>query len=432
MAIKRSYSHEIAAGQHVLLKGWVWLIRDLGNIKFFLLRDREGMIQITAKKGVAKPEIVNAIGKLTRQDCVEVEGKVVKSTQAPGGLEVIPERIEIVSKAAVPLPIELTDKIATGIEKRFDYRFLDMRNPKIQAIFRIRDKALAFMREWFEDNDFVEVQTPVIQAAGAEGGATIFPIIYYEKEAFLRQSPQLYKQILMASTLDKVYEIGPAFRAELFHTRRHVSEFLSVDAEIAWIESEEDVLSVIEQMIVHTLKGIKKACKVELGMFERKLNIPELPFKRFTYDDVIGMLQKAGEKIEWGDDLSDPQEKMLGEMLAKKGTEWYFIKRYPAKLKPFYIMMEGKYSRGFDLDYRGMELASGGQREHRYEKLVAVMKEKGLNPESFTFYLEAFRFGMPPHGGFGLGADRFVQQIIGLENIKEAILFPRTPEKLVP
>jgi len=430
--MQRSYTAEVKPGKRVKLEGWVWKIRDLGNLKFFLLRDREGILQITVKKGISPDSVLKLVKSLNRQDCVRVIGKAVSSKQAPGGLEVLPEKLEVVSRSETPLPIELSEKIQTGMEKRFDYRFLDLRNPRVLAIFRVRDKLISFMREWFESNGFIEVHTPVIQAAGAEGGATLFPLVYYEKEAFLRQSPQLYKQILMASSLDRVYEIGPAFRAELFHTRRHVSEFLSVDAEIAWIDSEEDVLKVIENLVYYSLKKLKQACKTELELFGRKLKLPELPLKRFTYDDVLKLLEKAGESIEWGEDLSDPQERLLGELLAKKGIEFYFIKGYPSKLKPFYIMMEGELSRGFDFDYLGLELASGGQREHRYQQLVKVMREKGLNPENFRFYLDAFRYGMPPHGGFGLGADRLVQQVLGLENIKEAILFPRTPEKLVP
>ncbi len=430
--MERIYSIDVKPGERVLLKGWVKQIRDLGGLKFFLLRDREGIIQITAKKGVVSDGIFKKIELLTREDCVSVIGKAKEAGQAPGGVEVIPEKIEVVSKAETPLPIETSDKIETGLDKRFDYRFIDIRNPRIQALFRIRHNAVRKMREFFEENGFVEVHTPVIQAAGAEGGATMFPLVYYEKEAFLRQSPQLYKQILMASSFDRVYEIGQAFRAEKFHTRRHVSEFISVDAEIAWIDSEEDVLKIIERLVVHTLKGIKEENKRELEVLGLDIKVPELPFKRLAYDEALKLLEKKGISIPWGEDMEDAQEKVLGEIMQDQGYEWYFITKYPSKIKPFYIMFDGEISRGFDLDCKGMEIVSGGQREHRYDVLVRVMKEKGLDPERFGFYLDAFRYGMPPHGGFGLGLERFIQQVLGIENVKEVILFPRTPERLIP
>jgi len=431
--MERTYTKGLKAGKKSLVKGWVAGIRDLGGLKFIILRDREGSVQITIKKAEVHKKLLDTASSLVREDCIAVVGIVKASGQAPGGIEIVPDSIEVVSKAKSPLPIETSDKIVTGLDKRFDYRFIDIRNPKVRSIFRVKDIALTYMREFFEKKaGFVEVHTPVIQAAGAEGGATLFPMIYYKNEAFLRQSPQLYKQMLMASGLDRVYEIGPVFRAEKFHTRRHVSEYLSVDIEMAWIESEEDVMRIAEGVVEHTLRGIKKDCKAELEVFGAKLKVPELPFKRLTYTEVLEILAKNGIKKEWGGDLEDPEEKLLGQIMEKKGNEWYFITKYPFRIKPFYIMMDGKVSRGMDLDCRGLEILSGGQREHRHEILVKVMREKGLDPHKFEFYLSAFQYGMPSHGGFGMGSERLVQQAMGIENIKEIILFPRTPERLVP
>jgi nondiscriminating aspartyl-tRNA synthetase len=433
VGMERAYTHDLHEGKKANVKGWVSQVRDLGGLKFVILRDREGVVQVTIKKSEADARVLEAANSLVREDAISVTGMVRKSPQAPGGKEIIPESIEVISRAKTPLPIETSDKIITGLDKRFDYRFIDVRSPKVQAIFRVRDVALTKMREFFEQKaGFVEVHTPIIQAAGAEGGATMFPMVYYQKEAFLRQSPQLYKQILMASGLDRVYEIGPVFRAEKFHTRRHVSEYLSVDMEMAWIDSEEDVLRIAEGLVEHTLKGIKKDCRKELEAFGADVKIPELPFKRLTYQEVLDILAKHGVKKEPGADLDDPDEKVLGEIMHKRGHEWYFITKYPAKIKPFYIMMDGSVSRGMDLDCRGLEIASGGQREHRHDELVNVMKAKGLDPHKFEFYLSAFQYGMPPHGGFGLGTERLVQQVLGIENIREIILFPRTPERLVP
>lgn len=428
----RTYTREAQVGKTVLLKGWVEQTRDLGNLKFFLLRDREGSLQVTLKKGVVPEKLLSLVGTLNREDCIAVSGLVKKSDKAPGGKELVPDSLKVVSQAQTPLPLDMSARGTSGKEKRFDYRFLDMRNPKIQALFRVRDVMLTKIRDFFESEGFVEVHTPVIQAAGAEGGATLFPLVYYKREAFLRQSPQLYKQMLMASSLDNVYEIGPAFRAEKFHTRRHVSEFLSLDMEMAWIDSLDDVLKVIERMVVYVLKELKKDSKTELSMLETPVTVPKLPFPRLTYDEVLKRLAKHGEKVKWGDDLEDPQEARLGEIMRKQDKEWYFITHYPSKIKPFYIMMDNKLSQGFDLACKGLEIASGGQREHRLEQLTKVMKAKGLDPANFEFFTNAFRYGMPPHGGLGFGVERFVQQVLGVENVKEIIAFPRTPEKLVP
>ncbi len=421
--MERVFSNELKPGMRVKVKGWVSSVRNLGNIQFLTVRDREGEVQITAKKSDVSEGVWETISKLGKEDCVEIEGEVIKSKIAKLGHEIIPGMVKALAGAEKPLPLDL--HVDSWKDTRFTYRYLDLRNPDVRKIFIIRHKVIGLAHEFFRKNGFIEIHTPVIQAAGAEGGATLFKLDYYGKEAFLRQSPQLYKQMMMASGLDKVYEIGQAFRAEKFHTRRHISEFLSLDFEMAWIESEEDVMRTLERMVVYVLKGLKKEENL-------RLKIPELPFKRFTYDEVLKTLEKTGVKIEWGEDIEDAQEKKFAELMAKKGYEAYFITKFPSKIKPFYIMQDGEVSRGVDLDYKGLELASGGQREHRYEVLKSVIKQKGLDPKDFAFYLDAFRWGMPPHGGIGFGVDRFVKQILELPDVQEAILFPRTPEKLVP
>ncbi len=412
-----------------IVKGWVDSIRELGGLKFFIVRNRHGTTQVVVKKGVVKDELFDLVGQMHREDCLIVSGELKDSKQAPGGKELVPDSIEIVNKAETPLPIELGE---TNKDKRLDYRYMDLRDPKILAIFKVRAEVLRLIREYFTINDFFEVQTPVIQAAGAEGGSELFPIIYYGKEAFLKQSPQLYKQMLMASGLDKIVELSVAFRSEKFHTRRHVSEITMLDSEIAWTESEEDAMKVVEGVVHHVLKGVQKDCKEQLDLLGAKVKVPELPFPRLHYDEVLKMLEKEGEKLEWGSDLGDASEKKIGEIMEKKGHELYFFTKYPSQIKPFYIMMDGKYSRGFDLDFKGMEITSGGQREHRLDVLTKVMKSKGLDPHKFEFYLNAFKIGIPKHSGFGLGVDRLVQQILNIHDIKEVILFPRTVERLVP
>ncbi len=428
--MQRTFCNNVKVGDRVLVKGWVEKLRDLGNLKFFTIRDRTGYVQITGKKGKTPQKVLKSIEMLGREYCVEVLGKVVKSNIAKIGKEIIPGNIKIISKAEKPLPLEFLDHVDSERETRLNYRFLDLRNPKINRTFILKHKVIGYMHEFFRKNGFIEVHTPIIQSAGAEGGATLFNVKYYNKNAYLRQSPQLYKQMLMASGLDKVYEIGQAFRAEKFHTKRHVCEFLSLDAEMAWIESEEAVLNILEKMIVYVIKNLKKESLFKA--LNIKLKIPETPFKRITYDKAIKILKKEGIHVKWGEDLEDSQEKLLGNSLTKMGYDWYFITKYPSRIKPFYIMMDENYSKGFDFDYKGVEMASGGQREHRYNILVERMKEKGLNLRNFKFYLDAFRYGMPPHGGFGLGTERMIEKLLGMNDIKEIILFSRTPEQLVP
>lgn len=423
MIMERTYSHQLKENARVKVKGWVDNIRNLGNIQFLTVRDREGVAQVTAKKADVSDGVFATIARLGKEDCIEVEGDVIKSKIAKLGYEIIPAKVRVLAGAEKPLPMD--KHIESWKDTRFDYRYMDLRRPEVKEIFIIRHKVMGLCHEFFRKNGFIEIHTPVIQAAGAEGGSSLFKFNFYGKEAFLRQSPQLYKQMMMASGLDRVYEIGQAFRAEKFHTRRHISEFMSLDFEMAWIDSEEDVLNVLEHMMVHVLKGLNNETKL-------KLEIPELPLKRVTYDEMVKTLNKAGVALKWGDDIEDAQEKKFAEIMEKKGYEAYFITKFPSKLKPFYIMFDGEVSRGLDLDYRGMELASGGQREHRYDVLVKVMREKGLDPKDFAFYTNAFRWGMPTHGGIGFGVDRFVKQILNLPDVQEAILFPRTPEKLVP
>ncbi len=422
--MERTHASEVEAGKDVLVQGWVENLRDKGALKFLLVRDRTGMVQVTAKKGVADDGIMDTIAGLSKEDCISVAGKAKEAPKSDSKVEIVPSKVEIISKSAVPLPLDEN----SHKDQRFEYRFLDIRNPKVLNIFKLKDTVFTLIREYFESNGFMEIHTPVIQAAGAEGGSTLFQFKYYDKTAFLRQSPQLYKQMMMSSGLDKVYEIGPAFRAEEFHTRRHVSEFQSVDYEIAWIKSEEDVMKVMENLVHHVYKGLAKG---HTGLLKAlgagDIKTPKVPFKRITYEEAI---KKLG--LNWGDDLGDEAERKLGEIMKKAGHEWYWITKFPSEMKPFYIMMDGKYSRGFDLDYRGMEMTSGGQREHRYDELVKIMKAKGLRPEDFKFYLDPFKYACPPHGGIGFGVERFIQQILGLSDVKEAIMFPRTPEKLVP
>ena len=416
------------------VKGWVQDVRALGGIAFVTLRDRFGTIQITLPKKKIDPALFEELTKLPRESVVAVTGEVKASNQTALGLEIIPSAVEVYSKAATPLPLGVVDKVNVEMDTRLNHRFMDLRKPEIRAIFELKAMMVELIEECVRENGFNQVYTPKINAAGAEGGAELFKIQYFDRPAFLAQSPQLYKQILMSTGLDRVFELGPAFRAELSNTNRHVTEFISFDGEMSWIENEEEVMAMIETIVDHVLTGLKERGKKQLELLGKEIKVPARPYPILTYSECLKMVQDAGLPLKEGDDLGTEGEKIIGDKMAEKGVELYFIAEYPEEAKPFYIMEKDgtPYSFSFDLDYKGQEISSGGQREHRYDRLVARMEKKGLNPADFEFYLEAFRYGMPPHGGWGIGIERLLVKMLDLGNIREAILFPRDPARLTP
>lgn len=433
------YSSQITQelnGQRVKVAGWVWEIKDLGGIKFLWIRDREGIVQITAPKKKVNPEIFKLIPKLKAEDVVAVEGVVNFTPKAKLGFEVLPEKLEVLSKAESPLPLDPTGKVKAELDTRLDNRFMDVRRPEVMAIFKIRSSVFKAVRDFFHGEGFIEVHTPKIIATATEGGTELFPMRYFERDAFLAQSPQLYKQIMMATGLDRVYEIAPIFRAEEHNTTRHLNEAWSIDAEMAFIENEEEVMNLLERLVAHAIDHVRENNGKELETLGFELEEPKLPFPRLSYDRALEILSDLGKTIEWGEDIDTEGEKLLGEyMMENENAPLYFLYRYPSEAKPFYIMKyddNPEISRAFDLEYRGVEITSGGQREHRVDVLVEQIREKGLNPDSFEFYLRAFRYGMPPHGGFGLGAERLIKQMLDLNNIREVILFPRDRRRLTP
>lgn len=432
--LKRTcYSNDIKEGDEVTLGGWVHERRDLGGIKFILLRDREGITQITAPKKKVSEEIFKTIDSLGREWVVLVKGNVKASPQAPGGLEVIPSEIEVVNMAEPNLPLDPSEKVDADIDTRLDNRFMDIRKPKVTAIFKIRSELLRAGREYLLGQGFIEIQTPKISASGTEGGTELFPLSYFEREAFLAQSPQLYKQTMMAAGMDRVFEMAHYFRAEESNTRRHLSESDAIDIEMSFVESEEDVMNILENLVSHILKSITENCRKELELLDVNVNAPSVPFKRIKYDDALSLLNEAGYNVQHGEDLGTETEKALGNIVKEKhGEDLYFLTEYPLSTKPFYTNFDGDRARAFDLDYKGVEVSSGGQRIHDVETLKKRIKEHGLPLSSFEPYLKTFRFGMPPHGGFGLGIDRLLMQMLNLENIREGVLFPHDRRRLEP
>lgn len=435
-----TYSKDITPalfGQKVTVGGWVQDLRNLGGISFLQLRDRDGVIQVTTLKKRNK-DLFDLVASLPRESVLLVTGTVKESKEARAGFEVLPDKIVLLNKAETPLPLGVIDKVGADLDTRLNNRFLDLRKEDIRAIFQIEAKAIEGIRGFLVSEGFVEVSTPKIVAAGAEGGSTLFPIKYFDRSAYLAQSPQLYKQNLMATGLDRIYEIAHAYRAEASDTIRHIAEFISLDVEMAFIESSEDVMAVAEGIVVSSLEYVRDRAKDELQKLGVKIEQPMTPFPRVKYKEAVEIVKAAGLRIEHGDDLGTEGEKALGEVMKReKNCELYFITEFPTALKrgTFYAKRsdEDPDTTGyFDLDYKGQEIVSGGQREHRYNVLVEQMRENNLNLESFDFYLKAFRFGMPPHGGFGFGVERYVQKMLDLPNIREAVLYPRDRSRLVP
>jgi len=424
-------------GEKVVLCGWIDTLRIQGKIGFMLLRDREGITQI-----FLSPQLAKEFGHLSKESVVIVEGEVkkrpenqIKKEMSTGDIEVSASKIEIVSQAETPLPIEITEDTTTNIDKRLDYRFLDLRRGKISAIFKIRSKVAALTYLFFIREGFISIQTPKLTQAGVESGAEEFKIDYFGKKASLAQSPQIYKQMFVVSGLEKVFEIGTIFRAEKSHTTRHLTEFTGIDFEMAFIKDEHDIMDVIEQYLRFLLQGISKECKSELEVLNIKLIVPK-KIPRIQLEEMRKMLKEKGKIIPADDDLDAEAEKLMGDIVKEKyKSNFFFALGYPWKKRPFYHMKpdgNSKTTKSFDLVYNGVEIATGAQREHRLLILEQQCQEKGLDLKKLEFYREIFRYGVPPHGGVGLGLDRIIEQMLNLGNVKEAILLPRDPERLTP
>ncbi len=432
---RRRYTDELSAandGERVCIAGWVHEKRDLGGVFFLILRDFGGLAQVTLHRGDVDKELFARAKRVPRESVVAIEGRVKGEEKAPSGYEIIPERIEVLNESSQILPLDTTDKVGAELDTRLDARFMDLRRERVKHIFIIRSRVLRAIRDFFNERGFMEVNTPKIVSAATEGGTALFPISYFEREAFLNQSPQLYKQMLMASGFDRVYEIGPIFRAEEHDTTKHLNEATSVDIEVAFA-TEEDVMSILEELVAHVYTQIADypgLSRLGTGL-EEGFDVPKVPFPRITYDEAIELVSESGEQIEWGEDLSASAEHVLGETMG----EHYFIIEWPSAIKPFYAQPSPHRSdicTAFDLMHPRLELASGSQRVHSYELLRANIESKGLSADDFEFYLDAFRYGMPPHAGWGLGVERLLMSMLRVDNIREVVLFPRDRRRLVP
>lgn len=415
--------------KEVEIAGWVHNSRELGKIKFLIVKDFSGMIQVTAVEKKVKKEIFERMNKISRESSVYVKGNVVESKQAPGGKEIIPEELIVINKAEelpIDVPFNPSDDSKTELPKRLDYRFLDLHRKKIQAIFKIQGEIANAFREYFYNHGFTEVFLPSVISSSSEGGTEMFEVKYFEQKAYLAQSPQLYKQMLACSPFEKVFTITPVWRAEKHNTIRHLNESRQMDIEVAFANQEE-IMKYEEEVVKHIVKRVLEKCKGELEILKARLKIPGT--KYISYDETVKMLG-----IKYGEDLNPENEKTLGE---KYPDMIVFVHSWPANIKPFYIMprdgkADAKISEGFDAIYKGLEITSGGQRIHIPELLEKRLKAKGLNPKNFKSYIDSFRFGAPPHAGWSIGLERLTQLIVGEKNIREAVLFPRDRDRLTP
>lgn len=424
---KRTLISDVLSKSHkeAEIAGWADNIRELGKIRFLVLRDISGTIQITAVKDKVDKKVFDEIAKISRESIVYVKGQVKSSDRAPGGKEIIPEAIEIINTAE-EIPIDISDDSKTELTKRLDYRFLDFHRKKIQAIFRIQNTIANTFREHFYNKGFFEMQPPCIISAASEGGTELFPVQYFEKKAYLAQSPQLYKQ-MMACSMEKTFTITPVWRAEKHNTPRHINEIRQMDIEAAYYD-QTAIMKQIEEVVRDIVKNVLEKNKEELKILDIKdLRIPKGVY--IAYEDAI---KKVGGKV--GEDFTPEEERKLCDM--HKG-DIVFTHSWPSSIKPFYIMpkdgkKDSKYSEGFDALYGGMEISSGGQRIHIPELLIERLKIKKLNPKHFESYVNSFRYGAPPHAGWSIGLERLTQVICRLDNIKEATMFPRDRDRLTP
>lgn len=416
-------------GKEVIIIGWISSIREHSNIKFLTINDRFGNIQVVLKKNEFPDSLSSEIPKIREHASIAIKGKVRSEPKAPNGIEIIPIDFKILSFANKNSPIVIQSRKGVGIDTRLDLRAIDLRRPYLQSIFSIRYTVLNSCRKFLGEEGFIEVNTPKIIATATEGGATLFPIFYYDREAFLTQSPQLYKEQLTMA-FENVFEIGPIFRAEPSRTNRHLSEATSIDIEKAYADYN-DIMEILERMIHFLCDEVENKNKSQLEYL--KIEIPDIsfPFRRYRYSDLIEKLQGAGESIEWGDDISQQKLRNLND---KDMKNFYFIVDWPTSIKPFYVKPKstGTECESFDLMYDTLELSSGSTRIHDKNELTERMKKQGLSTDAFDFHLKVFDYGMPPHAGFGLGLERLMMSMCGVDNIRDVVLFPRDIDRLSP
>ena len=423
--------------EEVVLKGFIDNLRDLQYVQFLVLRDRTGKVQVTIEKNEENKELNELVSSLTLESTVTVTGKLLESPKVKlNGMEVIPTSIVVTSKSENEIPINFKDTSSALLDTRLDYRFLDLRNEKNVMMFKIQSAFVEGMREFLYKNEFTEIHTPKLIGAASESGSDVFEVKYFDTKAFLAQSPQFYKQMAMSSGFEKIFEVAPAFRAENSNTNRHTTEFTSFDIEFSYIDSFTDVMDLEEELIIAGLTKVKeKYGEIIKTMFNEEVIVPTRPFPRIKLNDLYKELQsRYGYNIPTEDvgDMNAETEKLTSKYAKEVyGHEFIFVTDFSAKKRAFYHMRKDGIPQGYDLIWRGVEITTGAQREHRYEILKTQAEEKGLG-EDVKFYLEFFKYGCPPHGGFALGVDRMTMLLLGMPNLKETMFLFRGPNRITP
>jgi nondiscriminating aspartyl-tRNA synthetase len=436
--IRTHYTKDVLAhkGEEVTLAGWVDNVRDLPNLRFVVIRDERGLAQVTLHKKNSSPELLRATDSLNLEDVVVVKGKVAEKQVAKVGPEIVPTDIVLLAKSLVPLPIDLSGTVQTQLDTRLDWRTLDLRSPRNQSIFKVETTFVEGLEEYLRSQRFLKLSTPCILGGTSEGGSEVFKIDYFGKQAFLRQDPQLHRQLAIAGGFDRLYDLGASWRAELSHTPRHLCEHRACAAEMAFITDELDTERLEEQMVAHAIGKVKAECGEELEQLRIQVKTPAVPFPEIRFPEIYDILKQYGKTLPPDSDLNrDAEETLATHIMSKTGSEFFFVNRFPFSTKPFYVMRvdeDPQWARSVDLVYKGLEVSSGGQRENRYRELMQQVKLKGIDESGIEWFTRNFKYGVPPHGGFALGIERTVAQLLGIENLKEVCLFPRTPERLEP
>lgn len=423
--------------EEVVLKGFIDNLRDLQYVQFLVLRDRTGKVQVTIEKNDENKELNELVSSLTLESTVTVTGKLLESPKVKlNGMEVIPTSIVVTSKSENEIPINFKDTSSALLDTRLDYRFLDLRNEKNVMMFKIQSAFVEGMRDFLYKNEFTEIHTPKLIGAASESGSDVFEVKYFDTKAFLAQSPQFYKQMAMSSGFEKIFEVAPAFRAENSNTNRHTTEFTSFDIEFSYIDSFTDVMDFEEELIIAGLTKVKeKYGEIIKTMFNEDVIVPTRPFPRIKLNDLYKELEsRYGYNIPTEDvgDMNAETEKLTSKYAKEVyGHEFIFVTDFSAKKRAFYHMRKDGIPQGYDLIWKGVEITTGAQREHRYEILKSQAEEKGLG-EDVKFYLEFFKYGCPPHGGFALGVDRMTMLLLGMPNLKETMFLFRGPNRITP